>query len=244
MIPATAGMVSVAYHLPETPGQLRLTREAVAGIFAGDIDSWDDPRIAQSNPDLALPSRTIAVVARLDGSGTTFAFANFLSAVSEAWRTTHGAATRIDWPKRAMLAPGNEGVAARILQSYDAIGYVEYGFASRLGLAQAAIENRSGEFVLPSQASGEAAVAGSADLFPEDLRLFIADPPGAGAYPITTFSWLLLYATYGDPAVREAVAEFVRFGLTEGQAMAAELGFLPLAPAVADRGMRALESLT
>ena len=125
--------------------------------------------------------------------------------MSEAWRKAHGAATRVDWPGRAMLMRGNEGVAGRVLQTEYSIGYAEFGFAQRLGLQMAELQNAAGAFVAPSIASGEAALAGSAAEMPENLRLFIADPAGAGSYPIATYSWLLLYAQLpGRRATRAA----------------------------------------
>ena len=201
-------------------------------------------RSPRSIPGATLPARTIAIVARLDRSGTTFALTNHLSAISEAWQAKHGAATRIDWPGRTMLMRGNEGVAGRVLQTEYSLGYAELGFAERLGLQMAELENAAGEFVGPSLASGEAALANSVDEMPENLRLFIADPKGTGAYPIATFSWLLLYASYPDEGTRAALAEFVRYGLTDGQAVAAELGYVPLPPAVAERSLAAVTGLT
>jgi phosphate transport system substrate-binding protein len=243
MIPATAGLVAVIYNVPGLSTPLRLPRDLLAAIFTGEVAEWDDLRIAAANPGVALPARTIAIVARLDSSGTTFAFTNHLSALSETWRKSHGAATRVDWPGGAMLMRGNEGVAGRVLQSEYSIGYAEFGFAQRLNLQMAELQNVSGSFVAPSIASGEAALAGSADDLPENLRLFIADPAGPGSYPIATFSWLLLYASAGDAATRAAVADFVRYGLTDGQALAAELGYIPLPAAVVERSLTAVTGL-
>lgn len=244
MIPATAGLVSVIYNIPGLAAPLKLTRELLAAIFAGDVTEWDDAAIAAANPGAALPARTIAIVARLDRSGTTFALTNHLSAISEAWQAKHGAATRIDWPGRTMLMRGNEGVAGRVLQTEYSIGYAELGFAERLGLQTAELENAAGSFVAPSLASGQAALASSVDEMPENLRLFIADPKGSDAYPIATFTWLLVHAAYPDAATGTAVAEFVRYGLTDGQAAATELGYIPLPAAVVERSLAAATGLT
>ena len=244
MIPTTAGVVAIVHNIPALSAPLRLTRELLPAIFAGEIREWNDPRIAAANEGVSLPERTIAIVARLDSSGTTFALTNHLSALSDAWKDARGAATRIDWPGAAMLMRGNDGVAGRVLQTEYSIGYVELGFARRLGLQMAELQNAAGEFVAPDTASGEAALTDSAAQMPDNLRLFITDPPGQASYPITTFSWLLLYARYADAGVRGAVTDFVRYGLTKGQASAAELGYVPLPPGVANRALTALDTLS
>lgn len=244
MIPATAGLVGVVYNLKELTAPLRIPRALLPLLFDGGIARWDDPRLADANPGQPLPSRTIARVARLDSSGTTFAFTNHLAAISDAWRASHGAGTLVAWPKGTMIARGNEGVSGRVLITEDSIGYVEFGFASRLGLQMAEIENAAGRFVAPSVAAGIAALAGSADQMPHNLRLFIADPPGAEAYPIATFSWLLLYGAYANAELRDGVLAFVRYGLTDGQKVAPELGFIPLPPAISERALAALESVS
>ncbi|MFL5338444.1 MAG: phosphate ABC transporter substrate-binding protein PstS, partial [Geminicoccaceae bacterium] len=138
MVPATAGLVSIIYNLPGLAAPLELPRDVLASIFMGEVTEWDDPAIVAANPGAALPSRTIALIARPDGSGSTFALTNHLSAISDARKAKHGAATRIDWPGRTMLMRGNEGVAGRVLQTEYSIGYAELGFASLLGLQMAA----------------------------------------------------------------------------------------------------------
>ena len=240
MIPATAGMVALAYNLPDLRAPLKLSREVLAGIFLGEITHWQDARIAALNPGVELPSLTVARVVRRDASGTTFAFTNHLSAISDAWAEQFGAAQLIDWPGLAMTAVGNEGVAGRINVSWGGIGYVEQGFAERLGLPVAQLENAAGNVVAPSPDTGRAALATAVEDMPANLRQFMPDPPGANAYPIVTYSWLLLRREYDDAAVGGAVRDFVRFGLTEGQASAAELGYIPLPASVGDLGLRAL----
>jgi len=240
MIPATAGMVVLAYNLPDVPPGLKLSREVLAGIFLGEITHWQDERITALNPEVELPSLTVARVVRRDASGTTFAFTNHLSAISAAWAEQFGAAQLTDWPGLAMTAVGNEGVAGRINVSWGAIGYVEQGFAARLGLPVAHLENAAGNVVAPTPQTGQAALAAAVGDMPEDLRQFVPDPPGANAYPIVTYSWLLLRSDYQDAVVGTAVRDFARFGLAEGQAMAAELGYIPLPASVGDRGLRAL----
>src|SRR5262245_52900962 len=199
LVPATAGIVVLAYNLPRLGGPLKLSREVYVDVFAGRVRNWSDPRIRADNAGLNLPNRNIAIVARQESSGTTFAFTNHLSAVSPAWRDRGpGVGNLVDWRGTAMLARGNEGVAARIKVSQDSIGYVEYHFAKRLGLAMAHLQNRAGRFVEPGEQSGQSALASTARQIPDNLRLFIPDPEGEASYPIVTYSWLLLYDHYAD----------------------------------------------
>ena len=214
---------------------------SIRQFFSGEITSWADPKIAQANPGINLPDRTIAVVARLDSSGTTFALTNNLSAVSEAWRRERGAAMRIDWPGNAMLMRGNEGVAGRIKVTDGSIGYVEYGFASRLGLPMAVLENRAGRYVEPTLENGAQALAETLDEMPANLRMFVGDPAGESSYPIVTYSWLLLLGSYRDAARADAMRRFVRWGLTDGQKLSAALGYIALPEAVSARALAALE---
>lgn len=186
MVPVTSACLVLAYNLPNYHGELRLSRKAYAGIFLGEIKKWNDPLIAQSNPGVKLPDLTIAIAARQDASGTTFAFTNNLSAISDRWRSLFGPATLVNWPGNAMRAKGNEGVAALIQKSEGSIGYVGYEFANRLGLDMAAIENKDGKFIQPAEQSCVAGLA-SADL-PDNLRAFVPDPSGAKSYPIVTYS--------------------------------------------------------
>jgi phosphate transport system substrate-binding protein len=240
MVPVTAGSVVLAYNLAEAGGRLRLSREALAGIFLGDIRSWNDPRIAMANPGLKLPKLTIAPVVRQDSSGTTFAFTKHLDAISEQWRNRFGAATVVNWPGAAMRAKGNEGVAAHIQHAIGSVGYVGYEFARKLSLSMAAIENREGHFVEPAGMSGTAAFAGAQ--MPDNLRLFVADPSGQEAYPIVTFSWILLYKTYSQPEKADALRGLFRWALTEGQSNASGLGYIPLPPSVTSRALAALDT--
>lgn len=244
LVPATAGMVVVAYNLPGLDTDLRLPRDVLAEIFAGRIEKWNDPKIQAANPDVALPSRTISVVARRDSSGTTFAFTNHLSEISEMFRTDGpGVGKLVDWPGNSMLAQGNEGVAQRINISEGAIGYVGYEFAKRLDLPMALLENRAGNFVRPAPSTGQTALVDTLGEMPENLRLFMADPKGADSYPIVTYSWLLLYGDYENERKGAAVKDFVTWGLTEGQSFSDELGFIPLPREVVSLGTKAVESI-
>ncbi len=241
-IPVTAGAIVVAYNLPgDQEGELRLPRAILGDIFAGEIRSWNDERIADANPDLDLPKRSITVVARVDGSGTTYAFTNHLNAASPAWQATGlGAATIADWPGTAILGQGNEGVAVNILRGDGTIGYVEYGFASRLGLPMATLENAAGDFVAPAPESASVAI-GAADL-PDDLKIELPDPQGEGAYPIVTFTWSLL-RNQASGARADAAAAFISYAVADGQSEAADLGYVPLPESVQKGAATALAAL-
>ena len=243
VVPATAGLVSLAYNLPGLGGPLKLPRDVYVDILLGGITNWDDPRIQGANPTLNLPKRTIAVVARLDKSGTTFALTNHLSAISEKWKAGPGIGTGIEWPRRAMLARGNEGVASRIKISEGSIGYVEYGFAKRLGLPMAELQNKAGNFVAPGEASGQSALAEGATDATDGKPVFISDPATAAAYPVVTYSWLLLYKQYPDARKRAALQEFLSWGLTAGQGIGTPLGYIPLPESVVSQGKSALQSI-
>ena len=244
MVAATAGMVVLAYNIPGIQGKLRLPRDVYPGIFSGAIRRWDDPRIQQANPGLVLPHRDIAVIARQDSSGTTYAFTSHLAAVDTEWRARGlGVGKLIEWLAGAMFASGNEGVASRIKISEGSIGYVEYGFAKRLGLPMAVLQNKRGNFVEPTDVGGQLAVAEATPKTAADLDLSIVDPSGVGAYPIVTFSWLLLYRQYADPGKGAAVRDFVAWGLSNGQAFGREFGYIPLPNEVAASGRQALGSI-
>lgn len=243
LVPATAGMVVLAYSLEGVSGELKLSRDVYPAIFAGDITYWDDPRIQDANPDLKLPHQTITTVVRRDGSGTTFAFTNHLSAISEAWRDGPGTGKLIEWPGNAMTALGNEGVAQRIRISDGAIGYIGYEFATRLGLRMAAIQNKDGEYVKPSAEAGQKALAAASGHMPDNLRLFIPDPGGTDSYPIVTYSWLLLYAKYSNQRKMAAVKDFVTWGLTKGQGFSGSLGYAPLPENVVALSRQAVDSI-
>jgi phosphate transport system substrate-binding protein len=243
-IPATAGMVVLAYNLPAVTGTLKLPRDVYTEIFAGILKRWDDPRIAAANPGMTLPHRDIVIVARQDSSGTTAAFTNHLAAVSPSWREQGlSVGTLIEWPASAMLARGNEGVASRIKISEGAIGYVEYGFAKRLGIPVASLQNKAGQLVAPSESAGQHALAEASSATSSDPGMTILDPSGREAYPIVTYSWLLLYRQYADARTSAAIKDFVGWGLTRGQSFAPGLDYLPLPEAVASRGRQALANV-
>ena len=244
MIASTAGMVVLAYNLPGLLGELKLPRDVYPAILAGKIKRWDDQRLRRANPGVALPHRDIVIVARRDSSGTTYALTNHLATIDPAWRMEgHDVGKLIEWPARAMLAVGNEGVASRIKISEGSIGYVEYGFAKRLGLPVAVLQNKAGSFVTPTEASGRQALVEASAKTLSGLNQSVADPAAAAAYPIVTFSWILLYRQYGDPGKGAAVRDFVAWGLSNDQAFGSEFGYLPLPGEVVASDRQALARL-
>ena len=239
MIPATAGSIVVAYNLPNV-ADLKLSREALAGIFLGTVKKWNDPAIAKDNSGVSLPDLPINVAVRSDGSGTTFVFTKHLAAISQDFADEVGIDKSVTWPVGAG-GKGNEGVTALIKQSPGTIGYVEYGYAVNNGLSMASLQNKSGKFVKPSDASGAATLANVT--FPENLRVWPDDPTGADDYPIATFTWLLLYKKYPDAAKLKALKDFITYGLTDGQKFAGELGYIALPAAVVEKSKAALASV-
>jgi phosphate transport system substrate-binding protein len=244
LIPATAGIIVLAYHIPDLEGELRLSRDVYTDIFLGKIRNWNDDRIQALNPNLKLPRLNIVTITRSDSSGTTWAFTNHLSAISDAWRQKGpGTGKKVDWPGNSMAARYNEGVAVKIRHSWGSIGYVEYGIAKRAGLSMATLENQAGAFVQPDDNSGTITLAQNASKMPENLRMFLPDPEGAEAYPIVTYSWLLLYQTYADQSKSDKVKQFVKWGLTAGQELAPQYGYAPLPPSVATAALNALNGV-
>lgn len=242
-LPIAAGMIAICYNLPGVEGELRLPREVYAGIFDGTIRDWSDQRIQAANPGLLLPKRSIAVVTRRDGSGTTFAFASHLQAIDPVWREQkRGVGTLVDWSGVAMSARGNEGVAAKIKLAEYSVGYVEYGFAKRLGLQMAALENKDGQFVHPDLAAGQAAVASEPGLAAGGLVPLIADPAGAASYPVVTVSWALVNQTYTDRRKAAAIKAFIGWGLSAGQNSLEPLGYVRLPSTLITASQATLEA--
>lgn len=241
LIPMTAGSVVLAYNLPDGPKELKLSREAYAGIFLGKITQWNDPAIAKSNPGEKLPDTKITVVTRSDGSGTTFVFTNHLSAISEQWAKGPGKGTSVNFPV-GVAGKGNPGVAALIKETPGAIGYIEYGYAVQTGMPMATLENKSGKFVKPSLEAGQAALA-SVEL-PANRRAWIPDPPGADAYPIVSYTWLLCYKKYDDPKILDTLKSVIIYGLTDGQKFSTELGYIPLPASVIEMDRKALGEIS
>lgn len=240
LIPATAGSVVLAYNLPGVT-DLKLSREAYSGIFLGKVTKWNDPAIAKTNSGVKLPDTPITVCSRSDGSGTTFVFTRHLSTISPEFKDKVGFGTSVTWPT-GVAGKGNDGVTALVKQSPGGIGYVEYGYAKNNKLAFAVLENKSGQFVPATTASGAATLATTQ--FPSDiLRAWPSDPEVKDAYPIATFTWLLLYKKYDSKDIGEAVKKFVEFGLNDGQKFAEDLGYIPLPKEVVEKNLEALKTV-
>lgn len=239
LLPMTAGAVVLAYNL-EGVTDLKLTREAYAQIFLGTIKKWNDPKIAAANPEVELPEQDIAVVHRSDGSGTTFVFTQHLAALSDAWRQGPGVNKSVEWPT-GVGAKGNEGVSAQVKQTPGAIGYVEYAYAALSKQAMAALENKSGKFVVPTLESAASSL-GSVEL-PADLRAWLIDPTGDTSYPVVTYTWILARKKYDDPEKAKALKKVLTWSLTEGQKLSAGLNYIPLPEPVVAKVTRALEQV-
>ncbi len=229
--PTVLGAVVPVYNVPGVQGDLRFSGEVLADIYLGRIRKWNDPALARLNPGAALPATDITVVHRSDGSGTTFIFVDYLSKVSPAFREGVGVATSVNWPA-GVGGKGNEGVAGLVTQTPGSIGYVELIYAVQTKTPYGSVQNAAGAFVKASSESVTAAAASVADNMPADFRVSITNAPGETAYPIASFTWLLLYESPADLAQSAAMVDFLKWALTDGQKGAAELGYAPLPPAV------------
>jgi phosphate transport system substrate-binding protein len=242
--PTVLGAVVVAYNLPGLSAPLKLSGDVVADIFAGKVKKWNDARIAALNPGVSLPGDDILVVHRSDGSGTTFVFTDYLAAVSPSWASGPGRGKEVSWPV-GLGGKGNEGVAGQIKQTPGAVGYVELAYAKQNNLATAAIRNAAGNFISPSPAGMTAAAASVASNLPADTdyRLTIVNSDGAEAYPITSFTWILLYQEQADSVKARKLKDFMRWALTEGEKQAATLDYAPLPGTMAERLVARLDSI-
>lgn len=244
LIPATAGLIALAYNLPDVAGQLRLSRDVYSDIFLGKIRKWNDPRIKEINPDLKLPNMYITTVTRADSSGTTWAFTNHLHSISPQWRQSGiGVVKKADWPGNSMQINYNEGVATKIKYSWGSIGYVHYGVAKMAGLKMAALENKDKQFIAPSDTIGTQTLASNAVDMPKNLRAFLPDPSGSDSYPIITYSWILLNSAYPEKIQAERAKEFVKWGLLEGQKSAVAYGYIALPEPVVTAALKELSTV-
>ncbi len=226
-IPTVMGAVAVTYNLPEAGKDLKLTPEVLAGIFLGEITMWNDAKIAAINEGKTLPEEGIIVAHRSDGSGTTYIFSDYLAKVSKAWNDKVGSGKSLKWPV-GLGGKGNEGVAGIVKQSEGSIGYVEIAYAVKNKLPYVALQNRAGDYVLPTFEAVSAAAAGAIKEMPDDLRVSITNADGKGAYPISGFTWLLVYAPMKDNTKRKAMGDFLTWAMTEGQSYAKDLYYAPL----------------
>ena len=239
LIPTTAGSIAVVYNLAGVTG-LKLSRELLADIFLGKITNWSDPKLQALNPKLTLPDQPITTVHRSDGSGTTAAFTAHLSAISKEWKEKVGTGLSVQWLAGTGIKD-NAGISAQIQQATGTIGYVEYAFAKQLGLAIAILQNKANQFVSLTDETVRAAL--STIQFSDDLRGSVPDPDGANSYPLVTYSWILAYQKYVDPAKAKALRDILQWGLTDGQKFASELGYVPLPDEVAKKAIAALSQI-
>jgi phosphate ABC transporter phosphate-binding protein len=241
-LPTVLGAVVVIYNVKGLRQSLNFTPETLAGIFLGKIAKWNDPEIRKSNRGAVLPDANIAVVHRSDGSGTSFVFTDYLSKISSAWKGSVGAGVSVSWPV-GVGAERNEGVAAAVQETPNSIGYVEFIYALQHELSFGAVRNSAGEFIKASISTVTAAAAGTADHTGQDFRVSITNPPGKGAYPIATYTWLLLPAEIEDKNRRNAMTELLHWVLTAGQKECSALGYAPLPPEVAKRASDSLATI-
>ena len=229
--PTVLGGVVPTYNLPGIK-DLNFSPESLAGIFLGKIRKWNDPLIRKDNPDAKLPATDVVVVHRAEGSGTTFCFTDYLAKVSPAWVKTVGAAdASIKWPT-GLGGKGNDGVAGQVKQTAGAIGYVELIYAVQTQMDYGAVKNADGAYVKASVDSVTAAAAGSAGSMPDDFRVSITNAPGKGAYPISTFTWLLIPSAIPDSGKSKSLKDFLKWMLNDGQKDAAGMSYAPLPPEV------------
>jgi phosphate transport system substrate-binding protein len=236
--PTVLGGVVPVYNLPEA-GELKFSGPLLANIFLGKVTKWNDGAIAAENPGVNLPATDITVVHRADGSGTSYIFCDFLAKTSPEWKSKVGVATAVSWPT-GVGGKGNEGVAGLVKQTPGSIGYVELIYASQNGIAYGAVKNMAGQYVKASLESVTAAAASTEGKMPADFRVSIANAPGQGSYPISSFTWLLLYEHNGDSGRAKAMTDFVRWAITDGQKYANELGYAPLPQSVVKLELAAL----
>ena len=219
---------------------MNFSQKALAGIFLGTITKWNDPEIAKANPGVNLPANDIVVIHRSDGSGTTYIWTDFLAKVSDDWKNKVGkAGTSVNWPV-GLGGKGNEGVAGLVKQTPNSIGYIELVYAAQNAIAFGKVQNAAGKFVKADLAGVTAAAAGAAKDMPADFRVSITNAPGATAYPISSFTWLLIPAQIQDTAKRDAIKGFLKWMLTDGQGYNEGLTYAKLPKPVIDQELKAI----
>jgi phosphate transport system substrate-binding protein len=244
-VPTVLGAVAVIYNLPAVSAPLKLSGEVLGDVFLGRIKKWNDPRIAALNAGVKLPAQDVLVVHRSDGSGTTFIFTDYLTAASAGWKAGPGKGKEVQWPT-GLGGKGNEGVAGQVKQTPGAIGYAELAYAKQNALSFAHIRNVEGEFIAPSPEAATAAAAGAVSkmIGDTDYRVSIVNAPGKGAYPISSFTWIILYRNQPDATKGKKLVDFLKWALTEGETRAAALDYAPLPSSMATGLMARLDSIT
>jgi len=242
--PTVLGAVVPTYEIPGVTATLNFTPEALAGIFLGKITMWNDPAIASANKGVSLPAKGITVVHRSDGSGTTYIWTDYLSKVSEEWKSKVGKGTSVNWPV-GLGGKGNEGVTGQIKNAPNSIGYVELIYASANNIPYGSVKNSSGDFIKADFSSASAAAASAAKNIPDDFRVSITDAPGKTAYPISSFTWLLIPSKFSaaDAAKRDAIKGFLKWALTDGQGYAEGLAYAKLPKPVVEKELKAINNI-
>ena len=235
--PTVLGAVVPTYNIPGVTASLNFTQKALAGIYLGQITKWNDPEIAKANAGVKLPSDDIVVVHRSDGSGTTYIFTDFLSKASDEWKNKVGKATSVNWPV-GLGGKGNEGVSGLVKQTPDSIGYIELIYALQNNIMYGTVQNAAGKFLKADLAGVTAAAAGAAKDMPDDFRVSITDAPGATAYPISSFTWLLIPAQIQDATKRDAIKTFLKWMMTDGQNYNEGLSYAKLPKPVVAKEMK------
>jgi phosphate transport system substrate-binding protein len=237
--PTVLGAAVPSYNIPGLAGELKFTPEALAGIYIGKITKWNDPAITGSNPGVKLPAEDIVVIHRSDGSGTTYIWTDYLSKVSSDWQNKVGKNTSVNWPV-GLGGKGNEGVAGLIKQTPYSTGYVELIYAVQSNIPYGSVKNAAGEFVKASLAGVSAAAAAAAKSMPDDFRVSITNPPGKDAYPISSFTWLLIPSQIQDAAKKAAIKDFLGWMLTSGQQFCEPLAYAKLPKEVTAKEQKAI----
>jgi phosphate transport system substrate-binding protein len=238
--PTVLGADVPVYNLAGVTADLKFSGPLLADIFLGKVKKWNDPAIARLNASLSLPATDITVVHRSDGSGTTYIWADYLAKVSPEWKSKVGVNTSVNWPT-GVGGKGNEGVAGLVSQTPGSIGYVELIYARQNNISYGAVQNAEGEFVKATEASVTAAAAGAATNMPDDFRVSITNAPGAGAYPVSSFTWLLLFEDAKDKNQARIMVDFLKWALSDGQSFAPQLGYAPLPADVIKKELAMLE---
>jgi phosphate transport system substrate-binding protein len=237
--PTVLGAAVVTYNIPGVDAELNFTQKAIAGIYLGTITKWNDPEVANANPGANLPGNDIVVVHRSDGSGTTYIWTDFLSKVSPDWAGKVGKKTSVNWPV-GLGGKGNEGVSGLVKQTPNSIGYVELIYAIQNKMSYGKVQNADGKFVKADLASVSEAAAGAAKNMPDDFRVSITNAPGATAYPISSFTWLLIPAQIQDAAKRDAIKGFLKWMLNDGQNSVEALSYARLPKPVQAKEAKAI----
>jgi phosphate transport system substrate-binding protein len=240
--PTVLGADVPTYNIPGVNVELSFTQEAIAGIFLGTITKWNDPAITGSNKGVSLPANDIVVVHRSEGSGTTYIWTDYLSKISDEWKTKVGKGASVNWP-RGLGGKGNEGVTGTVKNTPNSIGYVELIYAIQNKMPYGRVKNSSGAFVKADLASVTAAAAAAVKNMPDDFRVSITDAPGKTAYPISSFTWLLVPAKFSDANKRDAIKGFVKWMLADGQNYTEALSYAKLPKEVVAKELKAIDKI-